>query len=461
MDGMRQKTPVERALTMEREGEALSADDRGTEPSAAQREAESLAEDVQLMERVCERENLKRALARVKRNKGSAGADRMTVGELPDYLRAHWPVIRERLLAGQYQPRPVRRVEIDKPGGEGKRRLGIPCVLDRFIQQALLQVLEPTFEPTFSEFSYGFRPQRSAHHAVALAQTYIAEGCLWVVDLDLEKFFDRVNHDILMSRVASQVSDKRVLGLIRRYLQAGVLEHGLVEATHEGMPQGGPLSPLLSNILLTDLDRELEQRGHRFVRYADDSNIYVRSERAGQRVKASVTRFLHCRLKLKVNEAKSAVAQPWQRKFLGFSFTRRAARRTIAPQALTRFKQQVRELTSRTSGRAMGETVERLAPYLKGWRGYFGFCETASVMRDLDRWIRRRLRSIVWKQWKRGRRRYAELRRRGVRQDLAASTAGSAHGPWSLAYSPALAWALPNAAFASLGLPSLYVPPSA
>ncbi len=462
MDGTRQKIPVERASIVQQKGEALSCDDRGAETSAAQREAESLAEGVQLMERVCERENLKRALARVKRNKGAPGADRMTVAELPGYLKAHWPVIRERLLAGRYQPQPVRRVEIDKPGGEGKRKLGIPCVLDRFIQQALLQVLEPIYEPTFSESSYGFRPQRSAHQAVALAQTYVAEGHRWVVDLDLEKFFDRVNHDILMSRVARKVSDKRVLGLIRRYLRAGVLEHGLVEASEEGTPQGGPLSPLLSNILLTDLDRELEQRGHRFVRYADDSNIYVRSERAGQRVKAGVTRFLCRRLKLKVNEAKSAVAQPWQRKFLGFSFTpSERPRRKIAPQSLARFKQRVRALTSRTGGRAIGETIKRLARYLKGWLGYFGFCETTSMLRALDQWLRRRLRSIVWKQWKRGRRRYAELRRRGVRHDLAARTAGSAHGPWRLANSPALSYALPNAAFVSFGLPCLYVPPSA
>jgi RNA-directed DNA polymerase len=314
------------------------------------------------------------------------------------------------------------------------------------------------FEPIFSEFSYGFRPQRWAHQAVALAQTYIAEGYLWVVDLDLEKFFDRVNHDILMSRVAEKVSDKRVLGLIRRYLQAGVLEHGLVEATHEGTPQGGPLSPLLSNILLTDLDRELERRGHRFARYADDSNIYVKSERAGQRVKASITRFLEMRLKLKVNEAKSAVAHPWQRKFLGFSFTRTPKpRRRIAPQAIVRFKQRVAELTDRNQGRALGEVIERLARYLRGWRGYFGFCETPSVLRDLDSWIGHRLRSLVWKQWKRGRRRFAELVRRGVNRDLAAQTAGSPHGPWRLARSPALHIALPTAHFAALGIPRLHV----
>lgn len=461
MDDKRQKTQVELALARKWRGEALKLRREGTESPTAERDTESLAEG-QLMEQVCERENLKRALARVKRNKGSAGVDGMTVVQLSGYLKVHWPAIRERLLAGQYQPLSVRRVEIDKPGGKDKRKLGIPCVLDRFIQQALLQVLEPIFEPTFSEFSYGFRPGRSAHQAVALAQTYIAEGYVWVVDLDLEKFFDRVNHDLLMSRVAKQVSDKRVLGLIRRYLQAGVLEHGLVEATYEGTPQGGPLSPMLSNILLTDLDRELERRGHRFVRYADDSNIYVKSEHAGQRVKASITRFLATRLRLKVNEAKSAVAHPWQRKFLGFSFTRKPRpRRKIALQALTRFKQRVAELTDRNQGRALGEVIERLAPYLRGWRGYFGFCETPSVLRDLDSWIAHRLRSLVWQQWKRGRRRFAELVRRGVSGALAAQTAGSPHGPWRLATSPALHIALPTAHFVALGLPRLHASPAA
>jgi len=461
MDDKRQKNQAALALATKSTGEAQKRRREGTESAMAKRETESLAEG-QLMELVCERENLKRALARVKGNKGSAGVDGMSVAELSGYLKKHWPGIRERLSAGQYQPLPVRRVEIDKPGGKDKRKLGIPCVLDRFIQQAMLQVLEPIFEPTFSEFSYGFRPQRSAHQAVALAQTHIAEGYLWVVDLDLEKFFDRVNHDILMSRVAKQVSDKRVLGLIRRYLQAGVLERGVVEATEEGAPQGGPLSPMLSNILLTDLDRELERRGHRFVRYADDCNIYVKSEHAGQRVKANITRFLATRLKLKVNEAKSAVAQPWQRKFLGFSFTRKSRlRRRIAPQALTRFKQRVRELTDRNQGRTLGDVIDRLNLYLRGWRGYFGFCETPFVLRDLDSWIRHRLRSLIWKQWKHGRRRFAELVRRGVARDLAAQTAGSSHGPWRIAKSPALHIALPNKHFTALGLPRLHVSPTA
>ena len=461
MDDKRQKSQVELALANESTGEASKLGREGTESVMTERGTESLAEG-QLMEQVCERENLKSALARVRRNKGSAGVDGMSVAQLPDYLKVHWPEIRKRLLAGQYQPQPVRRVEIDKPGGKDKRKLGIPCVLDRFIQQALLQVLTPIFEPTFSEFSYGFRPQRSAHQAVAQAQTYIAEGYLWVVDLDLEKFFDRVNHDILMCRVAKQVSDKRILGLIRRYLQAGVLAHGLVEATHEGTPQGGPLSPLLSNILLTDLDRELERRGHRFVRYADDGNTYVKSEAAGQRVKASITRFLATRLKLRVNEAKSAVAHPWQRKFLGFSFTGAPRlRRRISPQALVRFKQRVAELTDRNQGRALGDVIERLAGYLRGWRGYFGFCETPTVLRDLDSWICRRLRSLVWKQWHHGRRRFAQLVRRGVSRALAAQTAGSSHGPWRLAKSPALHIALPNAYFTALGLPRLHALPTA
>jgi len=458
-EAMRQKTGGKPDLAAGRRGEASRPAGQAAEASGAGQATESLAESKQLMEKVCKRENLIRALAQVKRNRGAAGVDGMGVQQLSGYLKEHWPVIRERLLAGQYQPQPVRRVEIPKPGGAGKRKLGIPCVLDRFIQQALLQVLGPIFEPTFSESSFGFRPQRSAHQAVARSQSYIAEGHRWVVDLDLAQFFDRVNHDILMSRVVRQVHDKRVLGLIRRYLQAGVLEHGLVQATVEGTPQGGPLSPLLSNILLTDLDRELEGRGHRFVRYADDCNIYVKSERAGQRVKASITRFLGQRLKLRVNEAKSAVAPPWERKFLGFSFTpAEQPKRRIASQALERFKQRVGELTRRNQGRSLAEVIEHLARYLRGWRGYFGFCETPTVLRDLDSWIRHRLRSLVWKQWQRGTRRYSELRARGIHPRLAAQTAGSAHGPWRIAHSQALHQALPTALFIRLGLPTLHVP---
>ncbi len=408
------------------------------------------------MEQVGERGNLIRALARVRRNKGSAGVEAMRIEELPAFLKAHWPTIRGQLLAGRYQPQAIKRVAIPKPGG-GRRELGIPTVLDRFIQQALLQVLQPIFEPTFSESSYGFRPARSAHQAVCRAQTFIAQGHPWVVDLDLAQFFDRVNHDLLMVRVARKVQDRRVLKLIRAYLTAGVLEQGLVRVREEGTPQGGPLSPLLSNILLTDLDRELERREHKFVRYADDANIYVKSERAGLRVKASITRFLEKRLKLKINEAKSAVAPVGQRKFLGFSFTRgENPRRRIAPQAIARFKQRVRELTHRNQGRSLAQIIERLTPYLLGWRGYFGVCETPTVLRALDQWIRRRLRSVVWKHWKRGRRRYDELRRRGVGPKLAAHTAGSAHGPWRLAGSQALHTALPTTAFAALGLPLLY-----
>ena len=407
------------------------------------------------MEEVCERENLKEALRRVKANKGSAGVDGMTVGGISDYLKQHWPAIREQLLNGTYEPKPVRRVEIPKPDG-GVRKLGIPTVLDRLIQQAVMQVLQRQWDRTFSDHSYGFRPGRSAHQAVAQAQRYIAEGHGWCVDLDLEKFFDRVSHDKLMGQIAKRVEDKRLLKLIRAFLNAGVMENGLVSPSVEGTPQGGPLSPLLSNLVLDELDRELERRGHRFVRYADDCNIYVRSERAGQRVMESVTRFITQRLKLKVNEAKSAVARPQERKFLGFSFTAGSeVRRAIAPQALDRFKRRIREITRRAKSVSTETTVEALAPYLRGWRSYFGFCETPEVLLSLTRWVRLRLRAALWRQWKTQRRRRAALLALGVSPRLARNTAGSGHGPWYLARSQALARGLSNAYFRSLGLPSL------
>jgi len=429
----------------------------GIESFAVKREAESPASSEQLMEEVCGRKNCQQALARVKRNKGSAGVDGMTVEQLPAYLKQHWPAIREQLLRGTYKPQPVKRVEIPKPDG-GMRQLGIPTVLDRFIQQAVMQVLQGRWDRTFSHSSYGFRPGRSAHQAVAKAQQYIADGYRWVVDLDLEKFFDRVNHDKLMGQIAKRINDKQLLKLIRAFLGAGVMEGGLVSPVDKGTPQGGPLSPLLSNIVLDELDRELERRGHRFVRYADDSNIYVRSRRAGERVMTSIKQFITRQLKLKVNEQKSAVARPRERKFLGFSFTwQREPKRRIAPKAIARFKQRVRELTRRTRGVSVETMVEQLGRYLTGWRGYFGFCQTPSVLQRLDGWLRRRLRSVVWKQWKRNPVRFAELRKRGMSKDLAAQTAGSTHGPWRLSNSPALAMALPNAYFASLGLPRLVV----
>ncbi len=431
MSDKRQKNQLQMALAFTDEGrsEAPKARREGTESLTAKRACESPAIPEQVMEEVCGRENCLRALRRVKANKGSPGIDGMTVKQLPGYLKQHWPAIREQLLRGTYQPQPVRRVEIAKPDG-GVRKLGIPTVLDRFIQQAVMQVLQSQWDPTFSEHSHGFRPQRSAHQAVAKAQQYIAAGQRWVVDLDLEKFFDRVNHDKLMAAIARRVSDKRMLRLLRAFLESGVMENGLVSPVEEGTPQGGPLSPLLSNLVLDELDRELERRQHRFVRYADDCNIYVASERAGKRVMHSVTGFIRRRLKLKVNETKSAVARPQERKFLGFSFTGRAKRR-IAPKALLRCKQRVRELTRRTRGISLPQMTKELASYLRGWKGYFGYCQTPTVLERLDQWIRRRLRSVIWKQSKR-------------------------RSSWHLANSPALSVAFPTAYFDSLGLPRLF-----
>jgi RNA-directed DNA polymerase len=456
MSGKRQNNQLQLAFEAESRSETPRVAGEGTETLAANCDTESPAITERLMEEVLERENLKEALKRVKANRGSAGVDGMTVQQLTRYLVKHWPSIRERLLNGTYEPQPVRRVEIPKPDGGGMRKLGIPSALDRFIQQAVMQVLQRQWDPTFSEHSYGFRPKRSARQAVAKAQQFIAEGYRIVVDFDLEKFFDRVNHDKLMGQVAKRISDKRVLKLIRAFLNAGVMEGGLVSPSVEGTPQGGPLSPLLSNVVLDELDRELEQRGHRFVRYADDCNIYVRTERAGQRVMESVTQFITKQLKLKVNGEKSAVARPQERKFLGFSFTGHAEpKRRIASKAVKRFKQRVREITRRRKGAGMKERIEELKRYLTGWRGYFGFCQTPSVLAELDSWVRRRLRCLYWIQWKTGRRRFDELYRRGVERQLAAHTAGSNHGPWRMSVSIALSAALSLAFFASLGLPKL------
>jgi RNA-directed DNA polymerase len=458
---MRQKNQIELNLGTGAKGEAPSVAAQETEARAAKACLERPAVAGPSMEAVVERENLKKALAQVKRNKGAAGIDGMSADNLPTYLNEHWLTIRDQLLADTYKPQPVRRVEIPKASG-GMRPLGIPTVLDRLIQQAVMQVLQADWDGTFSETSFGFRPGRSAHQAVERAQAFIASGHNFVVDIDLEKFFDRVNHDTLMGLVAKRVADKRILKLIRGFLTAGALEGGLVSPTEEGTPQGGPLSPLLSNLMLDVLDKELEKRGHRFVRYADDCNIYVRSQRAGERVMAGIEKFLAKRLKLKINKAKSAVAKPRVRKFLGFSFTGEPQpRRRIAPQAIARFKARVRELTRRTGGRSLAQIVKELSVYLVGWRGYFGFCQTPSVLRALDEWLRRRLRAIAWKQWKTGRTRFAELRRRGVGRDLAAQTAGNPHGPWRLASSPALHIAMPIRLFRSLGLRSLASPATA
>jgi RNA-directed DNA polymerase len=444
---MRQNNQVELNFGTGAMGEARSVAAEEPETRAAKTDIESRAAVGPSMEAIVERDNLRKALARVKANKGAAGIDGMTFEDLTPYLKEHWPTIRAQLLDGTYRPQPVRRVEIPKASG-GTRSLGIPTVLDRFIQQAVMQVLQAEWDPTFSETSFGFRPGRSAHQAVERAQAYIASGHDVVVDIDLEKFFDRVNHDILMGLVAKRVTDKRILKLIRGFLTAGVLADGLVSPTAEGTPQGGPLSPLLSNLMLDVLDKELEKRGHRFVRYADDCNIYVRSQRAGERVMESIEQFLARRLKLRVNKAKSAVAKPRARKLLGFSFTGgREPRRRIAPQATDRLKAKVRELTRRTGGKSLSQVAKELSRYLIGWRAYFGFCETPSVLRDLDQGIRRRLRAIAWKQWKRGRTRYKRLRRLGVGRDLAARLAGSSQGPWRLSKSPALHIALPNAFF--------------
>lgn len=408
-----------------------------------------------LMEAVVERGNLRLAYQRVVENQGAAGVDALTVTELKDHLKRHWPTIRARLLAGTYQPQPVRRVDIPKPQG-GVRTLGIPTVVDRLIQQALHQVLQPIFEPSFSAGSYGFRPGRNAHQALRQARQYVAQGKRWVVDMDLEKFFDRVNHDLLMSKLAARIGDARVLTLTRRYRQAGMMADGLLQPRTEGTPQGGPLSPLLSNILLTDLDRELERRGHAFCRYADDCNIYVGSERAGVGLLQRLTVFLAERLKLKVNEAKSAVARPWRRKFLGYSLTaHRKPKLRIAAPSLQKLTVKINDLLRGARGRSVGATIQTLNPVLRGWAAYFKLTETKRALEERDGWLRRKLRCILWRQWKRPYARARNLMQRGLTEERAWRSACNQRGPWWNAGASHMNAAYPKSWFDHLGLVSL------
>jgi len=409
-----------------------------------------------LMEEVLRRENLIRAHKRVKSNKGAPGVDGMTVEELMPYCRRHWGEIKEQLLTETYEPRPVDRKEIPKPDGKGKRMLGIPVVLDRLIQQAILQVLTPMYDPTFSENSHGFRPGRSAHDAILRSREYVNEGYSWVVDMDLEKFFDRVNHDVLMSRLARRIRDKRLLRLIRRYLQAGMMEGGIVSPRAEGTPQGGPLSPLLSNILLDELDKELEARGHRFSRYADDFNVYVKSEAAGHRVMESLTKFLEKRLRLKVNREKSAVGRPWDRKFLGYSFTDESQPRSrIAPKSLERFKQKLKPIWKRGRGQSLKATIKRLNQIIAGWVSYYRLTELIWPLKKLDSWIRRRIRWIIWRHWKTPKTRLRNLLQRGVPMRVAKPAAYGNAGPWKCARLPGMNMAFPNRTLQRWGLKSL------
>jgi RNA-directed DNA polymerase len=395
-------------------------------------------------------------LERVIKNSGAPGVDGMYVNQLRSHLNKHWPQIRQALLEGKYKPLPVRRVEIPKPDG-GVRLLGIPTVMDRLVQQAILQVLQPKWDETFSKHSHGFRPNRRQHDAIVEAQQYIAEGYAWVVDLDLEKFFDRVHHERLMSQLAKRIKDQRLLKLIRGFLKAGVMSGGLVCPSEEGTPQGGPLSPFLSNVVLDELDRELESRGHRFVRYADDCNIYVKTERAGRRVMESVSSFIATKLRLKVNTTKSAVARPEERKFLGFTFRTVGDKveRVISAKSLARIRQKIRGLTGRTRGQSLRDVIKSLNSYLRGWQGYYGFTEAVRQLKSLDKWLRRRLRAYLWKQWKTRKRRYDELRKLGVKPGLAKAAAGSSKGCWAMSHVKALDMALSIAFFSKTGLHTL------
>jgi len=421
----------------------------------ARRKSESLRSDVDLLEAMLTRENLVRAWKRVNANKGAAGIDGRSIAETWEWLKSDgWSITREQLRSGTYRPQPMRSAEIPKPSG-GVRELNIPTVLDRLIQQATLQVLTPLFDPHFSDLSYGFRPKRSAHQALRQMKKYVEEGCSWVVDIDLENFFDRVNHDKLMMRVARRVSDSRMLRLIRSYLESGVMRSGVKVRREDGTPQGGPLSPLLANTMLDDLDHLLEKREHRFVRYADDCNVYVRSRRAGERAKKAITRFVTTKLKLKVNEAKSAVDRPSKRKLLGYSFYNGSKLR-IAPKSLERMKRKVRELTTRNRSISLDERLIQLSRFLQGWMNYFALAETPKRLRELDGWIRRRVRLCVWKTWKRVRTRVRKLRSLGIPEDLVLMTANCRRGHWYIAGGSTLGAALSVEWLRAQGLTSLY-----
>jgi RNA-directed DNA polymerase len=407
------------------------------------------------MERVLAPANLKRAFQRVVSNKGAPGADGMTVNQLAGYVKQYWPILKTRLLAGEYHPQGVRAVDIPKSKG-GTRQLGIPSVVDRLIQQALLQQLTPIFDPLFSDYSYGFRPGRSAHQAIETARDHVAAGHRWCVELDLEKFFDRVNHDVLMAYVARQIEDKRVLTLIRRYLEAGTMSGGLVSRRQEGTPQGGPLSPLLSNILLNELDRELERRGHRFVRYADDANIYVRSHRAGERVMASVDRFLAQRLKLTLNREKSRVARSWACDYLGYGMSwHKQPKLRVASISLHRLRDRLRELLRRVRARSMRYIVEQMTPVLRGWAGYFKLSQSKRPLEELDGWVRHKLRCVVWRQWKRPSTRARNLIRLGINEVRAWKSAVNGRGPWWNSGASHMNQALPKKLWDRLGLVSI------
>lgn len=452
MSDERQKTQRSMGCYAGKKSEAPNPVVKASESIIAERKPENPTGTRELMEEVCKPENLEKALKRVKANKGSSGIDGMRVEELTLYLKENWSRIKEQLLSGTYKPTPVKRVEIPKPDG-GIRKLGIPTVLDRFIQQAILQVLQGMYDKTFSAHSYGFRPNKSAHQAVLQAQKHISDGYRVVVDIDLEKFFDKVNHDRLMSALAKRIEDKRMLKIIRAYLNAGVMEDGLIKPTEEGTPQGGNLSPLLSNIVFDELDKELEERGHRYVRYADDSNIYVRSVRAGERVRSSITRFITQKLKLKVNEEKSAVDMPSKRKFLGYTFTNAEKPRIrISAKSLKRFKERIREITNRNRGISLARMVRELIDYIRGWMSYYHYCQTPSTLTSLDSWIRRRIRCFVWKKWKTFANRVSELIKRGVRKEQARATACGSKRLWAMSRNEYVQIALPNAYLYSIGI---------